>query len=170
VILVPAPPNFTNSHHLALSDLTGELLDHKGDDGRHIVLQDPQGAHRVWLRDVRIGTGLAALIPLDEGVLLRVAGLLRLQSRLAGGFVGPVPRAWELTARLRQRLVLMVRALDGHQAQASYREIALALYGHAAVARYPWKTSSIRGQTIRLVRDAVFTMEGGYRRLLRGSR
>jgi hypothetical protein len=119
---------------------------------------------------VRIGTGLAAIIPLDETVLLRVAGLLRLQRRLAGGFVGPVPRGWELTARLRQRLVLMVRALDGHQAQASYREIALALYGQAAVARYPWKTSSIRGQTIRLVKDAVFIMEGGYRRLLRGSR
>jgi len=62
----------------------------------------------------------------------------------------------------------MVRALDGHQAQASYREIALTLYGPAAVARYPWKTSSIRGQTIRLVKDAVVTMEGGYRKLLRG--
>lgn len=117
-----------------------------------------------------MGTGLAALIPLDESVLLRIAGLLRLQRRLAGAVAGPVPRGWELTARLRHRLVLMVRALDGHQAQASYREIALALYGQAAVARYPWKTSSIRGQTIRLVKDAVFTTEGGYRRLLRGGR
>jgi hypothetical protein len=168
VILIPAPPSFTNSHCLVPSDLTGELFDHEGSDGRHIVLQAPLGAHRVWLRDVHIGTSLAALIPLDESTLLRIAGLLRLQRRLAGGLAGPVPRGWELTARLRQRLVLMVRALDGHQAQASYREIALALYGQAAVTRYPWKTSSIRGQTIRLVKDAVVTMEGGYRKLLRG--
>ena len=34
--------------------------------------------------------------------------------------------------------------------------------------RYAWKTSSIRGQTIRLVQDAVRMMRGGYRELLRG--
>jgi hypothetical protein len=124
----------------------------------------------LWLRDVHTETEMAAIIPLDESFLLRVAGLLRLQRRLAGKTPGPIPRGWDLTARLRQRLVLMVRALDGHQAQASYREIALALYGPAAVARYPWKTSSIRGSTIRLVQDAVVTMEGGYRKVLRGRR
>lgn len=64
----------------------------------------------------------------------------------------------------------MVRALDGHLSRASYREIAEALYGSDQVARYPWKTSSIRGQTIRLVKDAVATMNGGYRKLLRGER
>ncbi|MBV8106727.1 MAG: DUF2285 domain-containing protein, partial [Hyphomicrobiales bacterium] len=53
-------------------------------------------------------------------------------------------------------------------ADASYREIAHALYGAEAVARYAWKTSSIRGQTIRLVQDAVRMMRGGYLKLLRG--
>ncbi len=62
----------------------------------------------------------------------------------------------------------MIRALDGHLAEASYREIALTLYGSEAVARYAWKTSSIRGQTIRLVQDAIRMMRGGYRKLLRG--
>jgi len=62
----------------------------------------------------------------------------------------------------------MIRALDGHLAGASYREIAYALYGREAVARYAWKTSSIRGQTIRLVQDARRMMRGGYRKLLRG--
>jgi hypothetical protein len=170
VILVPAPPSFTNTHRLASSDLAGQLIDYDGSDGRHIVLQALHSAHRLWLRDVHAGTRVAAIVPLDESVPLRVAGLLRLQRRLAGELAVPLPRGWELTARLRRRLVLMIRALDGHQAHASYREIAVALFGPAAVARYPWKTSSIRGQTIRLVKDAVFTMEGGYRRLLRGSR
>jgi len=168
VILGPAPPSFPDSHRLVPSNLTGQLFAYDGNDGRHVVLQALQGTHCLWLRDVLTGTGMAAIIPLDDSVLLRVAGLLRLQRHLAGESAGPVPRGWALTARLRQRLILMIRALDGHQAQASYREIALALYGEAAVARYPWKTSSIRGQTIRLVKDAVFTMEGGYRRLLRG--
>lgn len=168
VILAPAPASFEEAHRLASSDLAGQLIVYDGPDGRHVVLQDLQGAHRLWLRDVQAGAGMAAIIPLDESVLLRVAGLLRLQRRLAGKSPGPVPRGWELTARLRQRLIQMVRALDGHQAQASYREIALTLYGPAAVARYPWKTSSIRGQTIRLVKDAIVTMEGGYRKLLRG--
>ena len=168
MILTPAPTSFEDAHRLVSSDLAGQLIAYDGGDGRHVVLQDVQGAHRLWLRDEQAGVGMAAIIPLDETVLLRFAGLLRLQRRVAGKPSGPVPRGWDLTARLRQRLILMVRALDGHQAQASYREIALALYGPSAVARYPWKTSSIRSQTIRLVKDAVVTMEGGYRKLLRG--
>jgi hypothetical protein len=170
VILASAPASFDDANRTVSSDLTGELIAYDGRDGRHVVLQDPQGDHRLWLRDVQAGMGLAAIVPLDETVLLRIAGLLRWRRRLAGKSPGPVPRGWDLTARLRLRLILMLLALDGHQAQASYREIAVALYGQAAVARYPWKTSSIRGQTIRLVKDAVFTMEGGYRGLLRGSR
>jgi hypothetical protein len=62
----------------------------------------------------------------------------------------------------------MVRALDAHLADATYREIADALYGAEAVTRYAWKTSSVRGQTIRLVKDAIGMMRGGYRKLLRG--
>jgi hypothetical protein len=62
----------------------------------------------------------------------------------------------------------MLRALDGHLERASYREIADALFGAEAVARYSWKTSSIRGQIIRLVKDATRMMKGGYRKLLAG--
>ncbi len=63
----------------------------------------------------------------------------------------------------------MVRALDGHLAGASYREIAEALYAPGATG-HGWKTSSRRGQTIRLVKDGLATMEGDYRKLLHGSR
>ncbi|MBN8911304.1 MAG: HAMP domain-containing protein, partial [Rhizobiales bacterium] len=83
---------------------------------------------------------------------------------------GPLPSAWQITARLRRRLLTMIRALDGHLEGASYRELARALYGQEAVERFPWKTSSVRGQTIRLVADAVAMMDGGYRKLLRASR
>lgn len=113
---------------------------------------------------------LAVLVPLDDITPLRVAGLMRLRRHLVGRPSGPPPQAWRITPRQRRRLVLMVRALDGHLAKASYREIAEALHGPDAVTRYPWKTSSLRGQTIRLVKDAVAIMNGGYRKLLRGDR
>jgi hypothetical protein len=137
-------------------------------DGLHVVLEDPSGDHRVWLREPEEGQRLAALLPLDEDFRLRVLSLVRFQRRFAGRVSGPPPKAWLITRRDRRRLILMIRALDGHRAEATYREIAHALYGPEAVARYAWKTSSIRGETIRLVQDALRMMRGGYRRLLRG--
>lgn len=137
---------------------------------RHGILQDADGPHHLWLHGVGPATPLAALVPLDETLLLRLAGLVRLKRRIDGQPTGDLPRAWQITTRLRRRLLDMIRALEGHREGASYREIAQALYGIDAVARYPWKTSSIRGQTIRLVTDAVATMNGGYRRLLRAGR
>jgi hypothetical protein len=116
---------------------------------------------------LQTGDRLAGLIPLDDTFVLRVAGLTRFHHRLLGASSGPLPALWEMTRRYRQRLALMVRALDGHLASASYREIADALYGPEAITRYAWKTSSIRGQTIRLVKDGIRMMKGGYRRLLR---
>jgi hypothetical protein len=105
---------------------------------------------------------------LDDDFQVRVLRLIRFQRRLTGRSSGPLPEGWQITRRHHQRLSLMVRALDGHLADASYREIADALYGAEAVTRYAWKTSSIRGQTIRLVKDAIGMMRGGYRKLLRG--
>jgi hypothetical protein len=108
------------------------------------------------------------LVVLDDKFALRIAALQRLCRRLARRSPGPLPKAWRITRRHRWRLMLMLRALDGHLDRASYREIADALFGAEAVARYAWKTSSIRGQTIRLVKDAVRMMKGGYRKLLSG--
>ena len=111
---------------------------------------------------------LAALLPLDDHFRLRVLSLIRFQRRLEGDAPPAHRRRAGASPPVTSDLALMLRALDGHVAQASYREIADALFGSEAVARYAWKTSSIRGQTIRLVKDAVRTMKGGYRRLLRG--
>src|SRR5262249_1112905 len=75
-----------------------------------------------------------------------------------------------LTRQRRDRLVLMLRALDGHLCDASYREIAEGLFGAARVEREAWKTSSLRDRTIRLVKSGVSLMRAGYRRLLRGGK
>jgi hypothetical protein len=169
VMLVPAPRRFSHAHRLDRTGVFSRVAPSIG-SSRYAVLPESGGNHYLWLRHVRDDTPLAALVPLDDDGLQRMAGLLRFLRRLSGRSPGPLPGALALTARSRTRLVLMVQALDGHLARASYREIALALHGVEAVARYPWKTSSVRGQTIRLVKDAGDLMQGGYRRLLQGGR
>lgn len=60
----------------------------------------------------------------------------------------------------------MLRALDGHLAKATYRDIAQQLFGRERLNCEPWKTSSIRATTIRLVKGGIALMRGGYRKLL----
>lgn len=64
------------------------------------------------------------------------------------------------------RLVNTLRALDGHLSGASYRVIAECLFGSARIDAEPWKSSSIRDATIRLVRNGVALMRGSYRKFL----
>ncbi len=168
VVLVPAPDCYPEARELAAVDLESTRASAVGADGDHIVVGDPSGDHHLWLRDVRTGQKLAALLALDDDFRVRVLSLIRFQRSLTGRSSGRPPKAWQITRRHRQRLILMVRALEGNLSDASYREIAEALFGTDAVTRYAWKTSSIRGQTIRLVKDAIGMMRGGYRKLLRG--
>jgi len=170
VILVPAPDRFTNVRRFALVHSSSNLSAVDARDGRHIVLQDRDGPHRLWLREQGRRSGMATLVPLDGDVPSRLAGLQRFRRYLDGQPAGPLPRTWTITRRLRERLFPMVRTLDGHLAGASYRKIAQALHGSSAVAGNGWRTSSLRGQTIRLVKDGAAFMEGGYRKLLRGGR
>ena len=64
----------------------------------------------------------------------------------------------------------MLRALDARDDGAAYRDIAAALYGSGRVAAEPWKPSSLRDATLRLVRDGRAMVAGGYRALLRPNR
>lgn len=64
----------------------------------------------------------------------------------------------------------MLRALDGRASGAVHREIAIALYGAARVAAEPWKSSSLRDATLRLVRDGQAMARGGYLALLNATR
>lgn len=65
-----------------------------------------------------------------------------------------------------RRIVRTFRALDARLSGASYREIAIGLVGPERVRDEPWKCSSIRDATIRLVRRGVAFMRSGYRKLL----
>jgi hypothetical protein len=76
-----------------------------------------------------------------------------------------------LTRLQRLQLVLALRALDGHLAGATYREIAEVLFGASRVPTGAlWKTHDLRGRTIRLVRTGLKLLRGGYLDLLRSTR
>jgi hypothetical protein len=62
----------------------------------------------------------------------------------------------------------MLLALGGHLSQASYREIASALFDSSVASEKGWKTHPIRARTIRLVHDAIKMVNRGYLKLLKG--
>src|SRR6202011_5544319 len=69
----------------------------------------------------------AVLLPLDQLFEIRATAAIRLWRGLSGRNPGPNPAA--LSKARRDRLILALRALDGRLEDASYREIARALFG-----------------------------------------
>lgn len=70
----------------------------------------------------------------------------------------------------RDRLMLMLRAFDGHESGATYREVAAILFDPdiTHVPARDWKSSALHARVFRLVKDATALVEGGYRRVLQG--
>ncbi|MBM3552688.1 MAG: DUF2285 domain-containing protein [Alphaproteobacteria bacterium] len=134
-----------------------------GDDGQHLLLGPTDDQCQLWLPDRQAGDGpLAAVILLDELAPHRAEAALRFWRLLRD----KPPHRAEHPPDLR-RVFSLLRALDGHLGGASYRKIAERLFGKARVAADPWKTSSLRDATIRLVRGGVTLMRGGYRKFLK---
>jgi hypothetical protein len=119
----------------------------------------------VWIaRGAAPDSPLGALIPFDDALPQRLAAVLRLWHALQGRAQPDVG----LTALQRHRLVLALRAHDGHHDGQSYRDIAVGLFGADRVPRgAAWKTHDLRARTMRLVADAIALRDGGYRALLR---
>jgi hypothetical protein len=145
--------------------LAAAATESDGAEGLHIRLP---GDHQLWLLDKRPDQPLAVVISLDDDLPLRAASALPLHQLITDKKVGPPPQSHRLTAQQRKRLILMLLALDGHLSQASYREIASALFDAGIASEKGWKTHPIRAKTIRLVREAKTMVSQGYLRLLRG--
>ena len=140
------------------------------DDGRHLLIDDPDGRHRLWLVDGFPMHGNAFLLPFDGDFGARLHSLQRLHRRLAGKCAGPPLRSLQLSPLQRARLSLQVRALDGEQAGASRREIASVLLDPSArtIPAIEWKNAALRKKVNRIVASAIALMNGGYLTLLRG--
>lgn len=133
-----------------------------------MIIRNDVGELRLLLRNAPPDQPLAIVMPLDDDLPTRAEAALCLWRRIGGRVAGHVRQPLALTRQRRDRLVFMVRALDGHLAEASYREIAEALFGARRVEGEMWKTSSLRDRTIRLVKGGLALMHAGYRKLLRG--
>lgn len=161
---------FPSARPIIPENLPSVIADQQRDDGRYVILADTEGYHRLWLTDAYPGQGRAVLIPFDDHFRQRLAGALRFHRYLLGERSGPVPPRVDLTPMQRDRLVFMLRAFDGHEAGASYRQIAAVLFD-PDVTRVPardWKSSALHARVFRLVKDATALVEGGYRRMLQG--
>ena len=130
-------------------------------DGDYLILGARRREHRLWLPGPPPpGASLSALIPLDNSMQTRSAATSRFLRDISGRSSAGTKQIHD------RRMSEMLRALDGHLAKASYRDIAQQLFGRERLNREPWKTSSLRAMTIRLVRGGVALMRGGYRKLL----
>ena len=141
-----------------------------GDDGIHVIVDGHAGAHRLWFPEgfPSDASPLEAEIDLDRFLPQRTRAALAFWRAVRRGSAIPVhqPTALERHAALRRKRTL--RALDGRLAGASYRAIAITLFGESEVPRgMAWKTCSARDAVIRLVAYGKRLMRGQYRALLR---
>ena len=135
------------------------------DDGWHVVLRISGVVHRIWLTGApRSDVFYSLNLPLDDQFDVRALAALRLWRSLIGRTPGDDPSG--LTAQRRERLIQALRALDGRNDGATYRDIAGALFGAGRIPERAWKTHDLRGRTIRLVATGYDMMRGGYRKLL----
>jgi len=153
------------------ADLAGRhLLPSPLQVGSSVAADGPEylAAHRGTVFGVHVNEpGIepsAVLLPLDQFFESRAIAAIRLWRGLAGLNLGPNPAA--LPKARRDRLILALRALDGRLDDATYREIASALFADAGVSDRGWKGHDLRDRTIRLVRYGLGMMHSGYRRLL----
>jgi hypothetical protein len=137
-----------------------------GPDGWHGIVPLAGAIHRLYLPAIP-GKGAPLLIelPLDANSDIRLQAAHRFWCAIDGRRLGASPLA--LPPARRRRLALMMRALDASLARHSYREIAEGLFGKERLRGRSWKDSDLRSLTIRLVKNGIALMRGGYRALLR---
>jgi len=113
------------------------------------------------------GGSIGALVLLDALTDDRVCALSRFWAALAGK---TIPADGRLTVQRRRRTRDMLRVIDGRAAGATYRTVGEGMYPHHDLDAASWVGSAIRETTIRLARDGLQLVRGGYRSLLRHPR
>jgi hypothetical protein len=169
VVVVVAREPFASASAIDVDRIGPVLMRADTADGRHVVLDDSEGNHRVSFLDTALQDGGAFLIPLDRDFNARLHAAQRFQRKLSGQRSGPPLRSLRLSAHQRMRLALQVRALDAIEDDATRREIAAVLLDLDArtIPAIEWKNSALRKQVNRLITAARMNMNQGYLALLR---
>lgn len=168
IVAAAAPPIYPTPP-ISIDQLGDVLKDGTAGDGRHIVLADDDGDHRIYLPDGR-GHANAVLIPLDETFEDRLGVAARFFRRLRGEATGGLPPRLCVTAFQRLRLTTLLRCFDREAAGGTKREIAHEIIypGLDGGSAAEWKASAERRRTQRLCEEARTMVAGGYKRLLGG--
>ena len=146
------------------------LTDQTLPDGRHLVIADKRGVHRLWLTDPDPTRPVAIVTVTGAGLLRRAEAGLRLARRIAGRAAGPLPSGLLPTALQRRRYARYLRLLDADADAASRREMARILYPHMrAYTARQWSGATERRTTQRAFDRARALVAGGYRALLGGA-
>jgi len=162
--LMPAPKLFSDLYHPELTDVQAAR---EGPEGTYTIYSADAPTQLLMFSDRLPRKPLVAAVPIDAEFLSRIEALTRFWRVLNGRRLVADTR---LTHQQRQRLRLMLQAIDGRMNGASYREIAVAIYGEGRVASDPWKTSPLRDSVIGLVESGSAAVAGGYLKLLRHRR
>ena len=164
VLMLGATPDFLTHLPTALSvDLVDVIC---GPEGTYGACRDSDSQYLI-LSGTDSDAQPAIVLPLDNDLPDRLEAILRLWHLLAKK---PPRRDPRMTPYQRRRFRLMMQTADGNADRATYREIAIAIYGKDRVRAEPWKTSTLRAAVIALVRSAAGLIDGGYHDLLRRRR
>ncbi|HEY9092250.1 DUF2285 domain-containing protein [Parasphingorhabdus sp.] len=135
------------------------------------MIDGKRGHHRIWLHNCTPTDYLTSIIPLDSTAPQRSAASERfcrflMHQRRRKLATGIAPTAYQ-----RSRLIVLLRLLDAEQEGLSRRKLAFSiLYPHYITMRSAeWKASNERRRFYRMLEDAHFLCEAGYRSMLKGS-
>ena len=137
----------------------------QAEDGWHGLWRMAEIAFQFWTLDApaAAATTYAVTLPFDALFELRAHAARRLWRTVAGRTPGEPFRV--MPTQLRRLHTSRLRALDGRQAGASYREIAEVLLGFRGT-KSDFESDPRKNQARRLAADASQLMRGGYRVLL----
>lgn len=164
ILLEPGPAPHAG-FHLTASDLIGQTISDRISGPFQVEL--PGGRFDICLPTGDDENALAVLVPLDDLTPDRLSALERFWAAITGRYVPPDPR---MTPQRRNRARQMLRAVDARSLGETYRAIAEVLYPEHETEPAAWVGSAIRETTIRLARDGMKLVRGGYRLLLRRPR
>ena len=139
----------------------------------HVILQYDEALVRLEMRresfDVALTAlssrqALAALLIIDDLLPDRLTALARFWAAIKNRRAPADPR---VTPQRQRRARLMLRVVDARVAGASYRQIAAQLFPNLKHDSETWVENPVRETTVRIARDGLAFVGGGYRRILR---
>ena len=167
VVLAPPPSGMSGTLRLDMKMLGAIRARIRIGGLLHLILADKEGDEHLWVSGP-LDRPLVMMLPFGSNPFAGIACAERFCRRVFGMASGP-PALRPPPGR-RQHLLTLLRALDGHQAGASPRELAAVLIDRD-VRKYSageWSDCRQRKRINRWLAEAIELRDGGYIRLLRG--